>query len=197
MRGLRLVGMLPLGVPLAALAQISGSWYVNPYAGGITPDKPWHATGTGAVYGLDVGADLSTAWSAELDLSAAPLRDRTAPGDDALYGAALEMLRVFDRDARFAPYLSLGSGLTHYAPVPGAGLEPRTELMVQPGAGVIIRLWDSADGSRSLVLRPDVKVRWTHGWAHAPGNPVDPLYVLGLTYSFGAGQSGLRSATPP
>jgi hypothetical protein len=196
-RGLVLAGFFVLGAPLPALAQMSGSWYANTYAGGVTPDKPWHATGAGMVYGLDLGADLSAQWSAELDLSAAPLRDRTVSGDDALYGAAFEVLRVFERGARFAPYLSLGSGLTRYAPATGAGLEPRTELVVQPGAGVIVRLWESADGSRSLALRPDIKVRWTHGWAHAPGNPVDPYYVLGLTYSFGAGRADLRSATPP
>jgi hypothetical protein len=187
---LLLTGLLMLGVPLPVSAQVSGSWYVNPYLGGITPDKPWHATGAGAAYGLDIGTDLCAAWSAELDLSAAPLRDRTTSGDDALYGVALTALRVFRRDARLAPYVSLGSGLTHYAPVGGAGLEPRTEFTVQPGAGVIIRLWESADGSRNLALRPDVEVRWTHGWAHAPGNPVDPLYALGFTYSFGPGTSG-------
>jgi hypothetical protein len=176
---------------------MSGSWYVNVYAGGTTPDKPWHATGAGAVYGLDSGADLSAQWSVGLDFSAAPLRDRTASGDDALYGAALEVLRVFERGARFAPYVSLGSGLTSYAPATGAGLEPRTEFMMQPGAGVIVRIWESGDGSRSLALRPDIRLRWTHGWAHAPGNPVDPYYVLGLTYSFGAGRADLRTATPP
>jgi Outer membrane protein beta-barrel domain len=193
-RGLLLTGLLVLGVPRLALAQLSEDWYVNPYLGGITPDKPWHASGSGGIYGLDIGTALSAAWSAELDLSGAPLRDRTASGDDGLYGAALEVLRVFDRGARFAPYLSFGAGLTHYAPSAGAGSQSRTEFMMQPGAGVMIRLWESADGSRSLALRPDIKVRWTHGWAHAPGNPVDPLYVLGLTYSFGPQP---RSASPP
>lgn len=75
-----------------------------------------------------------------------------------------------------------------------AGFTGSISERLQPGAGVMIRLWESADGSRRLALRPDIKVRWTHGWAHAPGNPVDPLYVLGLTYSFGP---GLRSASPP
>jgi hypothetical protein len=191
-----IAALLVLSVAFPARGQLSGG-YLNPFLGGITPDKPWHANGAGAVYGLDFGGNLTEAWSAGLDLSAAPLRDRTAPGDAALYAAALEGLRVFGRGARFAPYLSLGLGVTHYAPAGGAGVEPRSEFMVQPGAGVLIRIWDSADGSRSLALRPDVKVRWTHGWAHAPGNPVDPLYALGLTYSFGAPPAGLRSATPP
>jgi hypothetical protein len=190
-------GLVMLAASFATLAQTSGSWYVNTYAGGITPDKPWHATGAAAVYGLDIGAAFSAQWSAELDVNAAPLGDRTASGDDVLGGAALEVLRGLGRGARLAPYVSLGAGLTRYMPVAGAGLEPRTEFMVQPGAGVVVRIWESADGSRTLALRPDVKVRWTHGWAHAPGNPVDPYYVLGLTYSFGARGEDVRSATRP
>jgi hypothetical protein len=33
--------------PLTALADEGdvGRWYVNPYVGGITPDKPWGAKG--------------------------------------------------------------------------------------------------------------------------------------------------------
>jgi hypothetical protein len=46
-------------------------------------------------------------------------------------------------------------------------------------------VWQSPHGAGSLALRPDIKARWTHGWAHAPGNPVDVLYTLGLTFSFG------------
>jgi hypothetical protein len=66
--------------------------------------------------------------------------------------------------------------------------------MAQPGFGAIIKVWQSTDGSGSLALRPDIKVRWTHGWAHAPGNPVDVLYVLGLTFSFGPGSRAPAAA---
>jgi hypothetical protein len=57
--------------------------------------------------------------------------------------------------------------------------------MAQPGLGAFIKVWQSPHGAGSLALRPDIKARWTHGWAHAPGNPVDVLYTLGLTFSFG------------
>jgi hypothetical protein len=56
--------------------------------------------------------------------------------------------------------------------------------MWQAGGGTLVRLWAPADGASSLALRPEIRVRWTHGWAHAPGNPVDPLYALGLMFSF-------------
>jgi len=173
-------------IPAEALAQAAvGRWYVNPYAGGITPDKPWGARGSGALYGLDIGTSLFETYSAEIDLNDAPLSDRFGPGHNSLYGGALELLRVFNRGARFAPYVSIGAGVTHSAPPSGTGLESRTEFMAQPGGGLMIGLWASGDGSSCLALRPDLKVRWTHGWAHAPGNPVDVLYGLGLTAAFG------------
>jgi hypothetical protein len=175
---------------LAEAADDPGHWYLNPCVGGITPDKPWGGTGSAVLYELDVGKNLSAAWSAEFAVNGAPLSDRFGPGQIGLYSGAINLLRVFNRSAAFAPYLLLGAGATHVAPPAGTGLENRTEFMVQPGLGAIATFWQSADGSRTLALRPDIKVRWTHGWAHAPGNPVDVLYVLGVTFSFG-------SARPP
>jgi len=166
----------------AARAHAQG--YLNPYLGAITPDKPWRASGSAPLYGLDVGMDLSSDWSAEFDLSGAPLTDRSGTGHTGLYGGALALVRVFNRPTRFAPYLSVGLGLTHNNAASQTGLEAHTEFMIQPGLGALIGMWESADRSRRLALRPDIKVRWTHGWAHAPGNPVDPLYGLGLSLAF-------------
>jgi len=193
MATLVLVSLLALCAPLTALAQDEvWHWYLNPYLGGFTPDKPWRAKGEAPLYGLDIGTNVSPTWSAELDLNGALLSDRVGPAHTGLYGGALDLLRVFNRGGVFAPYLSIGAGATHAAPPPGTGLESRTEFMWQPGFGAIIKVWQSTDDSRSLALRPDVKVRWTHGWAHAPGNPVDVLYVLGLTFSFGPGNAHHR-----
>ena len=181
-----LVQLLFLCAPFTAHAQDeAGDWYFNPYLGGIAPDKPWGGKGGSALYGVDIGTILSPAWSAEVDLNGARLSDRFGSGHTGLYGGALDLLRVFNRGGGFAPYLSLGAGITHAAPPAGAGLQSRMEFMMQPGLGAIIKLWESADGSGTLALRPAVEARWTHGWAHAPGNPVDFLYALGLTFSFG------------
>ena len=194
MRRVFLVSLLVLCLPRTAPAQDEvGHWYLNSYFGGITPDKPWGGKGSTALYGLDIGADFSPAWSAELDLNGARLSDRSGSGHTGLYGGAMELLRVFNRGGGFAPYLSIGTGATHDAPPSGTGLESRTEFMAQPGFGAFIKMWESADGSGCVALRPDIKVRWTHGWAHAPGNPVDVLYVLGLTFSFATGRRAPRT----
>jgi hypothetical protein len=172
-----------LGVAVCA-PQVHAQAYVSPYVGGITPDKPWRASGSAALLGLDIGMELSADWSAELDLNGAPLTDRSGTGHTGLYGGALALVRVFNRTARFATYLSVGLGLTHDDGSSQTGLAGHTEFMIQPGIGAFIGIWESEQSARRLALRPDIKVRWTHGWAHAPGNPVDPLYGLGLTFTF-------------
>jgi Outer membrane protein beta-barrel domain len=186
-----LAGLLVSCAPLAALAQARpDSWYVNAEVGGIIPDKPWGARGSAPLFGLDLGRSLSGGWSTELDLTYARLDDRRGSDHSSLEGAALQALRVFDFGARVLPYVSLGAGITHEAPGAGSGLLARTEFMAQPGLGALLGLWDARGAG--LALRAEFEARWTHGWAHAPGNPVDPLYSLGLTYYFG----GPRTSQP-
>ncbi len=171
---------------LAAAAHVPrahAQLYVDPYLGGVTPDKPWHATGSAPVYGLDVGIPLSPEWRVELDLNGASLRQRSGSGHTDLDAGGFSLLRLFNRDGRIAPFVSAGAGAIRNTAAPQTGLAAHTEFMAEPATGVLVRLWESADGSRQLALRPEVKVRWTHGWAHAPGNPVDPIYVVGVTFT--------------
>jgi hypothetical protein len=174
-----------LGLAAAACAaRAEAQVYLNPYVAGISPDKPWHATGSAPLYGLDVGVALSPEWCAELDVDGASLRERSGNGHTDVDGGALGFLRLFNLGGRIQPYLGAGIGLTHNTAAPQTSLEAHTEFMVQPEIGTLVRLWESADGSRELALRPDVRVRWTHGWAHAPGNPVDPIYGVGITFAW-------------
>jgi hypothetical protein len=179
----RLLASLSLAcAPCTAPAQATpGSWYLNADVGGIIPDKPWGARGSAPLFGLDIGNGVAAGWGAELDLSYTRLDDRRGSGHSSLEGGALEMLRIFQPGARFSPYVSFGAGVIHEAPGFGSDLLSRTEFMAQPGVGALIGSWNTRVGG--LALRADLALRWTHGWAHAPGNPVDPLYTLGLTYS--------------
>ncbi len=165
-------------------ARAEAQVYLDPYAGGISPDKPWHATGSAPLYGLDVGMSLSSEWRAELDLNRASLAERAGGGHTDLDGGALGLVRLFNPDGRIAPLLGAGVGLTHDTAAPQTGLAAHTELMVEPAIGALVRLWQSAGGTRQVALRPEVRVRWTHGWAHAPGNPVDPIYGVGITFGW-------------
>jgi Outer membrane protein beta-barrel domain len=178
-----LASVFVAGAPLAAVAQATPDcWYLGVDAGGIIPDKPWGARGSAPLFGFDLGRSFAGGWSTELQLTYAPLEDRRGSGHSSLETAGLKALRVFDTGTRFSPYVSLGAGVTHEAPGSGSGLLSRSEFMVQPGVGTIVTLLETRGGR--LALRVDVGTRWTHGWAHAPGNPVDPYYTVGLTYAF-------------
>lgn len=88
MRDLLLTGLLVLGVPRPALAQLSEDWYVNPYLGGITPDKPWHASGSGGIYGLDIG--MVAAWRRRHDQAVGERRWLAQTGAAPGYQGALD-----------------------------------------------------------------------------------------------------------
>jgi hypothetical protein len=182
-RARALVGLFVFCAPLAAVAQTTpDSWYVGADAGGIIPDKPWGARGSAPLFGLEFGRSLSGGWSTELALTYAPLEDRRSRGHNSLEAAGLQVLRRFSTGTRVVPYVLLGGGATHVAPASGSGLVSRTEFMMQPGLGALVSLLETRNGQ--LALRANFAARWTHGWAHAPGNPVDPYYTLGLTYGF-------------
>jgi OmpA-OmpF porin, OOP family len=177
--------LLVLFSPLTAFAQGEPEhWYVSPYAGAVAPDAEWAATGSKALYGLDIGKNFGRDFSVELDLNGANLDYRYGPGHVGLYGAALDGLFVFNRGGVFSPYSVFGLGATRGSPPSGEGLSNRTDFMAQAGVGAFIRLYENPAGTFSFSLRPDVKARWTD----APGNPVDALYELGFTFSFGPGK---------
>jgi hypothetical protein len=182
-RARTLASLIVSCAPFAVFAQTAPDcWYVAADAGGIIPDKPWGARGSAPLFGLDFGRSLSRGWSTELDLTYARLDDRRGGSHSRLEAAGLQVLRGFGTGTPVIPYVSLGAGTTHEAPGSGSGLVDRTEFMVQPGLGALVRLLQTRSGQ--LALRVSFTARWTHGWAHAPGNPVDPYYTLGLTYAF-------------
>jgi len=215
------LSLLILSVPLTAIAQDQyghwadgvGHFYVNPYAGGITPDKQWLSTGSQADFGLDLGYNFSPAWSAELDLNYTRLKYRYLTGDHVtLDHGAVDALRVFNRGGVFAPYLMLGIGATHNSSPPGRAdqlfLTSGTNFMAQGGVGAFIRLWENSDASTIFSLRPEVRARWTDFSPNSlsraagivsSGNPVDFIYVLGFTFSFGPGRppAPVAAAPPP
>ena len=213
--------LLILSVPLTALGQDQyghwydgvGHFYVNPYAGGITPDRPWLATGSQADFGLDLGYNFSPAWSAEFDFNYARLKYRYVTGDHVTVDhGAVNGLRVFNRGGVFSPYLLLGVGALHNSSPAGLAnqvfLSSGTNFMAQGGVGAFIRLWENSDASATFSLRPEARARWTDTsvrYLNSAGdlihasNPVDFIYVLGFTFSFGPGRppAPVAAAPPP
>ena len=102
---------LLLAAPLLAAADDEvGHWYFDPQIGVIGTDGLRH-TNDGFLYGVGFGNNLSEQWSAELNLNGTQkLSDSRDAGNLTLYGGSLDILRVFERPARVAPYISLGIG---------------------------------------------------------------------------------------
>jgi OOP family OmpA-OmpF porin len=197
-----LLGLLTLVAPAAAPAgDEAGHWYINPYFGGISPDKTWAGSSNSQLLsGIDVGNNLSALWTVELDFNYASLSNHLGSGGGHvnLWGGALDALRVWNRHSRFAPYVVVGAGATGDRPPEGPDLSSRTGFMAQAGVGAFIKLWENSDASQSFSLRPDLKARWTD----THGNPVDFLYVLGFTLTWGPGVTpvavaALVAATAP
>jgi OOP family OmpA-OmpF porin len=188
---------LLLTAPLLAAADDEvGHWYVNPQIGLIDTDGLRH-TNDGLLYGLGFGNNLSEQWSAELNLNGTQqLSDSRDPGHLNLYGGSLDILRVFDRPAKVAPYISLGIGAVRDSAGAGSVATSSTDFMAQAGAGLFVKLWENSDASRSFGLRPDFKARWddTSG---SSSHPVDFLASLGFQFSFGPGRVPVAVAPPP
>lgn len=188
-----LAAVLILGAPaLACAGDEVGHWYLDPYVGGITPDSDWSSTGTTVDYGFAIGHNFSPDWTAELNLNGARLSDKATSGHLGLYAASLDLLRVWNRTGVFAPYISAGAGALQVQPQSGSN---RTFFLAQAGIGAFIKLWESADGSRSFALRPDLTVRGDR--FTQSGSATDYLYALGFVFSVGPPTPVAVAAAPP
>src|SRR6185369_5960057 len=179
---------------IAAAADDAGHWYVTPQVGGISSDHDRPVADKDWLYGVGIGRNVSDAISVEMNLNGTRLGNRQGPGDLSIYGGLLYLLGVMNRSGRVAPYVSVGLGAARNEPTPGANA---TDFMAQTGVGLILKLWERADGARSFSLRPDFKVRWDD--AGAPGRYRDYIGTLGFQYSFGAptARPVLASLPPP
>ena len=182
-----LFGLLIASIPLLTYGGDEvGHWYLDPYVGGMTPDSLWRTKeGVNLDYGLAIGKNLSEAWSLELNLNGARPDFKVGPGHLGMYAGSLDLLRVWNRSGLFAPYVELGAGALQLDPSAGTS---RTVFMAQVGLGAFIKLWENADASRSLMLRPDLVARDDR--FGQSDSKVDHLYTLGLVFTFGPG-------TPP
>lgn len=190
------VGLLMCCAPLASFAGDEvGHWYLEPYVGGMTPDADWETRrGAQLDYGFAIGNNLSEAWSAELNLNGARPGNLYGSGHLGLYSASLDVLRVWNRSGRFAPYLEAGLGALQVSPS-CSGCSNSTFFASEAGLGAFIKLWENGDATRSLMLRPDFKVRFDRPFQQP--SYFDYLYTLGVVFTFGAPPPSPAAAAPP
>ena len=110
--------------------------------------------------------------------------DHDRAGDDSLelQGLALSTKRVFYREGRVNPFLSLGLGRVKSILKPGADEDGLSAMF---GAGLLIDLGADRDDGSSMQLRADLGAR--RGLSDSAGisEAVDYVAGLGLQYNWG------------
>jgi OOP family OmpA-OmpF porin len=162
-------------------ADQTGQWYITPQAGALSTDRDRALQHEEWLYGLSFGRHFSPNWSAEFNFNETELLNATsgASGLD-MRALSVDVLRYFNRDSRFAPYLTVGAGAIRNEPVRVARGQ-NEDFMAQAGLGALVKLYESDTGSFSL--RPEIKARWDD--AGAQGYLRDYIGTLGLQFSFG------------
>ena len=184
--------VLVIAAPGIAGADDVGHWYFTPQIGGISVDNDRPVQDKDWLYGVAIGKHISEAINLELNLNGSQIGGGVGRGDLSLYGASLDLLTVMNRGGRVEPFLSFGAGALQAERSPGTNA---TNLMGQVGAGMFIKAWESADGSSSFALRPELKARWDDDGS--PDSNTDYLGLLGFQFSFGAPAAKPVETPPP
>jgi OmpA-OmpF porin, OOP family len=181
-----------VSVPAFAADSDVGRTYVTPQIGVLRADSERPTDRDNVIGGLAIGKHLSEAWSAEVVLNGTALDgENPAVSDLSVFGASLDLLRVFNRSSSFAPYIGVGAGVLENDLTPGSA---GADAMAQASVGAFWKLWEGSNGN-SFALRPDFKARWDD--AHSAGRLVDYIGTLGFQYSWGGAPRVTASPPPP
>jgi OmpA-OmpF porin, OOP family len=182
---------LAIAAPGIAAADDVGDWYLTPQIGGISVDNDRPLQDKDWLYGLAIGKAVNNGLNIEMNFNGSQIGGGPVRDDLSLYGASLDLLGVMNRGGTVQPFLSAGLGV---AESDRTGRDA-TDFMTQAGAGMFIKVWESADGSNSFSLRPELKVRWVD--AGVPDTYRDYLGLLGFQFSFGAPIAKPVETPPP
>ena len=168
-----------------------GQWFVAPFVG-----QTWTDSGRllddDIHYGAAIGKHLTDKWSMQLEGYTSDFNGRPNGNADAtLSGGAIDLMRVFMRDRKISPYLLGGIGMqnTNYE-----GAKGDDNVTVSIGAGLMWDLWRNSNGSRTVQLRPEVRVRYD---MQQDDNQVDSLAQIGLAFGWGAPRPEPKVEEPP
>jgi OOP family OmpA-OmpF porin len=187
-----LLSAAALAATPAMAADQSGQFYFTPQVGGISTDNDRLLEDKDWLYGFSLGRHFSPEWSAEFNFTETQfLSNAAGAGGLDMRSLSVDVLRFFNRDSRFAPYLTFGAGALQNEPL-GGGRSKNEDFMAQAGLGALVKLYESDTGSFSL--RPELKARWDD--AGAQGYLRDYIGTLGLQFSFGRAPVVAAAPTP-
>ena len=169
--------------------QRSSGIYVTPVLSFVQTDDD-RAVDDAAAFTFATGFAAHRRWNFEISLFRG--RFDGVHGDDlTLETVGINALRVFQREARVAPYLLAGLGAQRSERTMG---ESSTGAYADAGAGLLTTLRRSERDGRALMLRLDARARYDDA---EDGRRLDYLLGLGLQYSFGSGSWQRAPAQAP
>lgn len=174
-----LTAMATLGGTALAGAP-EGSWYVAPQINALWLDDDRAADDDAGVT-LSLGKVLSTNWDAQISLFGSE-HDRAGGDDLELQGFGIGLNRVFYRDGRVSPFLSLGLAKVNSILKPGAD---ESTLSALYGVGLLIDLGQPRPDGSLFQLRGDLGARRGLSSDNGVGQAVDYVAGLGFQYSWG------------
>jgi len=181
------IGTLVLAVCVAAFASSAasagaapGSWYISPQVNALWLDDGRVADDDAGVT-LALGRVINENWDVELSVFGSE-HDRAGSDTLELQGFGLSTKRVFYREGRVNPFLSLGLGRVKTILKPGADEEDLSALF---GAGLLIDLGPSRDDGSAMQLRADIGARRGLSDNDQFPDAVDYVAGLGIQYSWG------------
>ena len=181
--GFSLASVIALGGSVALAGAEVGSWYVAPSFQGVWVDNKRNADDSGG-FGLALGRTMSPNWDTEFTASTST-HDQAAGAKLELTNLGIAVHRVFYRDARFTPFLSLGVTVGSTG-VTGQALNRKLGAFY--GVGLLADITKNSAKGAGLQARGEVLARRTSGTNGSSfgGDLTDYLAGVGLQYSWGA-----------
>lgn len=190
------VGLTTLAVTLAAAAAHGGtdpgSWYVAPQILGVWADKNRMVDDDAGVQ-FAFGRALNKDW--DLELAAFQSSHEAADGATLdLRGLGINVHRVFYRDARIHPYLSLGLG--DLKRDGERSLASGSDLYASYGLGILADLAKRPERGTNVQLRAEILGRRAFDDSPGRSDSVDHVAGLGLQFSWGAPRPTAAAPAP-
>lgn len=183
------IGTLVLAATLCATAftagtayggAAEGSWFISPRINALWLDDGRVADDDAGVT-LGIGYTMSEKWDVEFSMFGSE-HDRIGNDTLELQGYGLSLNRVFYREGRVNPFLSLGLAQTKSILKPGADDTVETALY---GGGLLITLGSERDDGSLMQLRADLGARRALTTDTTDEHPVDYVAAIGFQYSWG------------
>ena len=181
------IGTLVFGVCIAAFTATAasagaapGSWYIAPSINALWLDDERVADDDAGIT-LALGRTLNENWDVELAYFGSE-HDRAGNDSLELQGFALSTKRVFYREGRVNPFLSLGLGRVKSILQPGTDEDDLTAMF---GGGLLIDLGPARDDGSAMQLRADLGARRSLSENEQFPHAVDYVGGLGIQYSWG------------